>query len=181
MFTIIPYACGFVAVISVSYISDRLNKKAFFIIGSLSCCVVGLVILMATANVGANMFGVCLVVGGVYPAAVMQIAWVNINTCGHTKRAISFGLSQVLGQGFSMLAAQVYIDPPRYLTGHGVLLAFSAWGVINSVGAYFWMNHLNKKRDKILEEYRVRGEEHPDISKSFEELCDKHILFRYIP
>ncbi|CAM1505958.1 Fc.00g115950.m01.CDS01 [Cosmosporella sp. VM-42] len=180
LMTIIPYACAFVAVISIAYISDKFNKKAFFILGYLSSYATRLVILMATTNTGARIFAACLVVGGVYPSAVLQIAWVNINTCGHTKRAISYGLSQVLGQGFSMLASRVYVDPPQYLVGHGSLLAFVAWGIINCLAAYFWMNHQNRKRDKILEEYRTRGEDHPDIGKSFEELYDQHITFRYI-
>lgn len=157
-----------------------MNKKALFIAGSLGTCVAGLILLMATTSISAKMFAACLVVGGVYPAAVMQIAWVNINVCGHTKRAIAYGISQLLGQGFSMLGAQIYTDPPRYLKGHGALLAFATWGILNTCAAAVWMTHQNRKRESTLEEYRVRGEDHPDLEKSFEEHYDQHILFRYV-
>lgn len=81
---------------------------------------------MASMTAGVKLFGTCLLVAGVYLAAVIQISWAPINICGYTKHAITWGVSMVFSQGFSMLGAQIYIDPPRYLTGHGALLAFAA-------------------------------------------------------
>jgi hypothetical protein len=175
----VPYACAAVTMIVLGILSDRVSNKSYFIFGSFSCCVVGLIILLASTSVPAEIFGTCLVTMGGYSAAVLQISWTMINICGYTKRAITWGLSLIFAQGFSMLGSQIYTTPPRFVKGHVTLLALTAWAMMMTAAAHFWMRAANKKRDLILTEYRERGEEHPDVNKTFEELCDNHISFRY--
>ncbi|KAK5033049.1 hypothetical protein LTR13_007014 [Exophiala sideris] len=179
LFTIIPYACAFFSMLAVGYLSDFYRNKSWFIIGSLTSCAIGLIVLISSTGKHVGMFGASLLVAGAYPAAVLQITWIQITFCGNTKRAISWGLAMIVGQGLSMSAAQIYVKPPRYFEGHGILLGFVAMGMISTVAARSIMARANKQRDQELREYEERGEEHPGIDKSFEEVCDNHINFRY--
>lgn len=179
LFTVIPYACAFFSMIAIGYLSDHYRSKSWFILGSLSSCTIGLIVLMSTTGKEVGIFGACLLVAGAYPAAVLQIAWIQITFCGSTKRAISWGFAMIVGQGLSMSGAQIYTTPPRFFKGHGILLGFVIMGMTSTVAARLLMSRANKHRDHELSTYEGRGEEHPDIGKSFEETCDDHINFRY--
>ncbi|KAK6373585.1 hypothetical protein LTS17_008077 [Exophiala oligosperma] len=180
LFTVIPYAVAFVSMIAIGYFSDRMRVKAYFIIGSLTSCLIGLVILISTTGKTAGIFAACLLVGGAYPASVLQIAWIQITFCGNTKRATSWGVAMIFGQGLSMSGAQIYKDPPRFFMGHGVLIGYVTIGLVCTVLARALMVRDNRNRDAIVQDYQTRGERHPDLDKDFEETCDKHISFRYI-
>jgi MFS family permease len=179
LFTIIPYACAFVSMLAVGYLSDHYRSKSWFILGSLTSCATGLVILLSTTGKQVGVFAACLLVAGAYPAAVLQITWIQISFCGNTKRAFSWGLAMVVAQGMSMSGAQIYTTPPRFFKGHGILLGFVVLGMTCTAAARFLMARANKRRDAELAEYEARGQEHLDTAKSFEETCDNHIKFRY--
>lgn len=180
LFTIIPYAVAFVSMIAIGYLSDRLKTKSLFIIGSLFSCLFGLIILISTTGKAAGMVGATFLVSGAYPAAVLQIAWTHITFCGNTKRATSWAISMLFGQGLSMAGAQIYRDPPRFFLGHGVLIGFVCMGLVCTFLARTLMIRDNRKRDTAVKEYEDNGEVHPDAHLDFEEVCDKQINFRYI-
>ncbi|PCH02448.1 Major facilitator superfamily domain, general substrate transporter [Penicillium occitanis (nom. inval.)] len=180
LFTVIPYAVSFISMIVIGYLSDRMRNKSYFIIGSLTCCLIGLIILISTTDRQAGMFATCLLVGGAYPASVLQIAWIQVTFCGNTKRATSWGIAMIFGQGLSMSGAQIYKDPPRFFTGHGVLIGYVTMGLVCTIVARILMKRDNSQRDDIVRGYQARGERHPDIDKDLEDTCDKHIGFRYI-
>ncbi|KAJ9494114.1 hypothetical protein H2202_010421 [Exophiala xenobiotica] len=179
LFTVIPYACAFVSMVTIGYLSDHFRNKSSFILGCLSLCATGLIILLATTGKQVGVFAACLLVMGAYPAAVLQMAWIQINFCGNTKRAMSWAVAMIFGQGLSMVGAQIYTTPPRFFKGHGILLAFVVVAMCSTVAARLTMARANKRRDEELREYEQRGEAHPDQAKSYEETCDYHVAFKY--
>ncbi len=179
LFTVIPYACAFVSMVTIGYLSDHFRKKSTFILGCLSLCATGLIILMATTGKEVGVFAACLLVMGAYPSAVLQMAWIQINFCGNTKRAMSWAVAMIFGQGLSMAGAQIYTTPPRFFKGHGILLGFVVIAMCSTVAARLTMAKANKRRDEELREYEQRGEAHPDQAKSYEETCDYHVAFKY--
>lgn len=180
LFTVIPYACATVMLVAVNYISDHYQHKAGFVMGSISTAIVGYVILMAVTNNTARMAAVCLIVMGIFPAIILVFAWATTNSCGYTKRAVSWAVAGIFAQGFSIAASQVYTDPPRYLKGHGVMIAFLSWGLINAIAVRWWMKAENTRKDRIEQEYRERGEVHPHYARTLEDEGDAHIKFRYV-
>ncbi len=166
--------------IAVGILSDRLRNKSWFIIGSLTSCAIGLIVLMSTTGKEAGMVGTSLLVMGAYPSAVLQIAWIQITFCGNTKRAVSWGMAMIFGQGLSMVGAQIYTTPPRFFEGHGTLLGFIVMGLVSTIAARGVMAKANRRRDEELTESAQRGEVHPGEAKSYEETCDHHVNFRYI-
>lgn len=180
LFTIIPYAFAFVSMIVVGYLSDRLKTKSTFILGGLSSCLIGLIVLISTTDRAAGMVGATLLVAGAYPASVLQIAWIQITFCGGTKRATSWAVAALFGQGLSMSGAQIYRDPPRFFLGHGVLVGFVCMGIICTWSTRIIMLRDNKARDAAIEQCQTEGRSHPDAHLDFEQVCDRHINFRYI-
>jgi MFS family permease len=180
LLTVIPYAVAFVAMLIVGFLSDRYRNKSYFLLGSSLVILVGLVILISTTSQKAGMVGATLFVGGAYPAAILQLAWVVITFAGFTKRAMSWGVSMVFGQGFSILATQIYTNPPRFIKGHGILIGFTVASILSTLSLQVIMSRANQMRDAELQQYRDRDEVHPDERKTLEETCDDHINFRYI-
>jgi hypothetical protein len=134
---------------------------------------------MTTTSITVLVFATCLVISGIYPAIILTFSWANVNSCGYTKRATTWAVASGLAQCFSIVSAQVYTDPPRFLKGHGVILGFLGWSLINTVSVYIWMRRQNEKKDKIKEQYLERGEIHPHIQRTLEDEGDAHIEFRY--
>lgn len=88
-------------------------------------------------------------------------------------------MSQIFIQCYSIISTQIYDKPPRFFKGHGTLLGLNAVGVVAAVINYRLMKTENARRDRVAQDYVDQGLENPDLEKSYEELCDRHPLFRY--
>lgn len=82
LFSVIPYACAFVALPTVAIISDRVNKKGPFVILAQSVACIGYIILLTDAPTSAKMVATCLVASGIYTGVVLVVTWLGINTGG---------------------------------------------------------------------------------------------------
>ncbi|KAL6249573.1 hypothetical protein RBB50_003426 [Rhinocladiella similis] len=180
LFTIIPYACALVVTLTICSISDRYNSKGPYLIFTLSCASVGYIILMAVSNDKAKMFAACLITAFFYPSVILLLSWLGVNIAGFTKRGTTWGGAEIFGQCFSILGTHIYDQPPMFLKGHAILLGFQVYSIFCAAMLIWIMSRENKRRDAIEQEYRDRGEVHPDSSKSLEELQDLHISFRYV-
>jgi MFS family permease len=179
LYSIIPYAFAIVATVLASVVSDRYMQKAIPLITCLITCLIGLIILLATTNRVALIAGSCFVAAGGYPSSVLSASWLVTTNAGYTKRCTAWAIAQLFGQSWSIVASQVYTNPPRYFKGHGTLLGLVALGIAAAFINYHLMLRQNAAKDRIAEEFRRRGEVNPDSTKGFEELCDKHPDYRY--
>lgn len=75
LYSMIPYAFGFFALVMMSFVSDYLNHRAFIIFGSYAVTILGFIILLTTTNKVALMAGLCFVLAGVYPGTIVSVAW----------------------------------------------------------------------------------------------------------
>lgn len=179
LFSVIPYGCATLCMLGLVIISDHLKLKGVMLLFCISLSCVGYIILIVVSSIPVKIFGTCLVVSGLYPSVVLGATWLGINTCGFTKRGTVWGITEIFGQCFSIMGTHIYTNPPRYIKGHGILLGFLLFSILNVVMAYFWMKRLNLQKEKTIREYCDRGETHPDTLKSLEEVYDHHIHFRY--
>ncbi|KAH8820252.1 major facilitator superfamily domain-containing protein [Xylogone sp. PMI_703] len=180
LFTMIPYAFATVSLLTVCFLSDRINTKGPVLFACVATSASGFILLMATTNKVALIAGTCLVASGLYPSIILTVSWITINHGGYTKRSTAFAMAQITGQGLSIIGTQVYRDPPRYLAGHGTLLGFFSLALCAIVCNWFWMRRENRKRDDRAEEYRMTGTKDEQAEKSVDELLDYHPNFRYI-
>jgi hypothetical protein len=176
----IPYAFATVTLLSVCFISDRLNSKGPVLFFAMSTTAVGYIILITTTNRIALIAGTCFVASGLYPSIILTVSWITINHGGYTKRSTAFAMAQITGQGLSIMGTQIYRHPPRYIAGHGTLLGFFALALCSIVCNYLWMRRENRRRDaRAAEATQDQATAELDESK-IEELYDFHPEFRYI-
>ena len=142
--------------------------------------IVGYIILLTASSVPVKVFATCLVTAGLYPAVVLEVSWLGINTGGFTKRGTTWAMAEVFGQSFSIMGTHVYDGPPRYIKGHSVVLGFLVAAVICTVALMWWMGHENARKESEEREWAGRGEKHPHEGRSLEEEYDFHNGFRYI-
>jgi len=161
--TIPPYAVAFVSTIVVATYSERLHRRAAFIIGSASVGVVGYIILLANtdpvARPGVSYAGTIIVAAGLYPAVALSLSWPAINVSGQTKRAVANAMQISIGNMGAVMGTQLYRteDQPRYIVGHSMALAYLVGNAV--VGGLLWwlMSRENKRRDGIAEEVKEVG------------------------
>lgn len=79
---------------------------------------IGYILLLANVQVKAKMFAACLIVSGFYPSVALLIAWLGINTGGHTERGTTWTMAEIFGQSFSIKGQKIYDTPPRFVKGH---------------------------------------------------------------
>ena len=179
LYTMIPYAFATVSTPVTCIISDRLNRRAIPLTLCLATSIAGFVILLASSNPTVLIVGCCFVATGAYPGVVLAANLTVVNHAGYTKRSTAWAVAQVFIQCYSIISTQIYVRPPHFYMGHGVLLGLNAVGFVALVIMYAMMKRSNQKRDAIAASYAVEGRAVPDSGKSYEELCDYHPLFRY--
>jgi hypothetical protein len=180
LFTIIPYAFATVTLLAVCFLSDRINTKGPILFACMATSSVRFIILLTTTNKIALIAGTCFVTSGLYPRIILTVSWITINHSGYTKRSTAWAMAQITGQGLSIIGTQVYRHPPRYLSGHGTLLAFFLLALCSIVCNYLWMRRENRTKDSRAEEFRTLGTKDQEAEKSVDELLDFHPDFRYI-
>ncbi|EXJ68747.1 uncharacterized protein A1O5_08541 [Cladophialophora psammophila CBS 110553] len=179
LYSIIPYAFGFVSLVFMGFVSDYLKHKAWIIFGCFCVVGAGYVVLLATTNKVALMAGLCIILTGLYPGVIVSVAWINTMHGGFTKRALAIWFSQIFIQGYSIIASQVYTTPPRFYKGHGVGISLCALAMISTAALYVIMKRANTQREQRARDFAARGEIDPLMEKDFEDLCDFHPAWRY--
>lgn len=166
--------------VAVCIISDRVNMKGPFLLFCLALSCIGYILLLTVDSVTIKMVATCFVTSGLYPGVIVLVTWLGINTGGFTKRGTTWAMAEVVGQCFGIMGTNVYADPPKYIKGHSIVLAFMVLALCNAAGLIFWMRYSNKKKDRVEREFAERGDVHPHVSRSLEEEYDYHVSFRYI-
>jgi hypothetical protein len=178
---VIPYAIAFVVILSVSFVSDRVNRKGPFVISGLVASFIGYMLLLFGGTTVIKMVGTCFVVSGVYTGVLLSTVWLGINTAGFTKRGATWAMAEIGAQIFSIIGTNVYNNSgATYRKGHWSNVGLTLAGIVLSSGLLWWYDHSNKKRDRVLAEHAARGEVHPHIGRSLEELYDVHVNYRYV-
>ncbi|KAK5994137.1 High-affinity nicotinic acid transporter-like protein [Cladobotryum mycophilum] len=136
--------------------------------------------LSPVENVKVKISGTCLITMGIFPSVTLLGAWTNINVGGFTKRAVTWGVAEVIGQCFAIMASHIYTDPPQYVKGHSICLAFQLLALASAIACLLWMKRLNRLRDEEAARHREAGTAHPLTHQSLEEAYDYHPSFRYI-
>jgi hypothetical protein len=161
--TVPPYAVAFVFTLGIATLSERLHKRAIFIIGSAALGSVGYIILLANTNPlkhpGVSYAGTILAAAGIYPAVALSLSWPAINVSGQTKRAIANAMQISIGNCGAVLGTQLYRTEtaPRYVLGHSFALAYLV-GNAAVTGLLWWMMaRENKRRDTIAPEVKEVG------------------------
>ncbi|WRT68192.1 uncharacterized protein IL334_005167 [Kwoniella shivajii] len=142
LYTVPPYAVGFVFMILVNHFSDRVRMRGPFIILVFSINLLGwLLLLVVIHNNHLRYFACfCVVIGGYCTIPLIQ-SWVSNNTGSQSQRAVHLGFLN----SFANWAAQ----KPYWHTGFGLNLGFSCAAIITTSAMIIYYRRENARRDRV--------------------------------
>lgn len=168
--TIPVYIVSVIAVISISYFSDRTSLRGPFIAGANVLGIIGYIILLASGNNKAKYFACYLIAFPLYICPGLNLSWTANNSYPHYRRATSMGSNQTLGNLSGVIAGQVYRKSP-YVLGHSFGLGCLCVSIIAVALNTLWLRYLNNEKEMIL-----NGEK---VDNKTERTGDHELDFRY--
>lgn len=164
-----PYAGGAVVTIVVGFMSDRMQKRAIFNVVIAWFGIVGFTMMLASSKPGVQYAGTFLGAMGIYPAVSLTIAWVANNVEGVYKRGIVLGMVIGWGNLNGVVSSNVYINPPRFFEGHGIIVGYLFFGLFGgSVLFYAMLRRENRLRLAGKRDHLVEGKTAKEIDGMFD-------------
>lgn len=184
LLTIPPYAAATILTFTTAVVSERVNKRAPFIMVSAAIGIIGYIILLANdgtriedvstvvdgktvvtptpyvSNPGVSYVGTIFAACGIYPATALVLSWPAINVSGQTKRATANAMQISIGNLGAVIGTQLYRaeDTPLYRVGHSVAMGYLALNIVVVGTLWAVLSRENKQKDQIVAEMRERGE-----------------------
>ncbi|KAF4554522.1 MFS-type transporter-like protein 70 [Elsinoe fawcettii] len=183
LLTIPPYVAGAISAVCLSKLSDRFQWRYPFIMGPMTCVLLGFCILLPLAKnisnqIAACYIGVMLICIGQYPTNPAGSAWISGNLAGDSKRAIGIALNICIGNSGGILGSYMFLDSEKskgYPTGFAIGLVFAALTLISTSVLEWSYWRINKQREAMDEDQIRRDHNEEQLAR----LGDKSPLFRY--
>lgn len=188
-----PYVFSFVVTMIVAWTAKRTGRRAPYIIGSILVAIVGYIALITSPTVGGKYTALFLIVGGIYPADALLLAWPSENIAGATKRNTALAMVISIGNVGAIIGTQLYRVPlgglknTNYHVSEGLTILWLGIGL--SACSFLWwrMSRANAYRKRVLEgqaegsEGFKREEEktREEISREWRELGDRRLTWQY--
>ena len=213
-----PFVCAGVSTIVMCFFSDRLNLRGPFVVLCCTISMIGYIIAYTTSQPGPGYVAIVFAASGAFPTVPLLLAWTGGNAGGNMKRgivlALVIGLGNLGGYVFHLTkvagmvalttrlgilhhricASFIYYQPPRFHTGHGVVMGclgtryvqprhlreetshlVCVMGSILCSCAMMWTySKLNKEKDDLC----AREGINESMKVRYRDLADKSPLFR---
>ncbi|KAI0090137.1 MFS general substrate transporter [Irpex rosettiformis] len=179
LMTVPPYAVCAVVLCICSYISDRIQSRGLFIVGSSAISGVGYILLLVVeSNNHVRYFATFLITSGTYTTIGLIIAWYAHNLGSETKKATGIPMYMAMGQCGSILGTHIFpsADGPRYIKGFAVSCSLMFVASIAALVLTISYRLDNAQRDR---KHGKVADEHATVDTR--ELADKTPEFRYVP
>lgn len=165
LLTVPPYAVAFILTLSLAVASEKLTRRAPFIMGSSALAIVGYIILLSDKRPGVSYVGTIFAAGGIYPATAIVLSWPANNVSGQTKRATANAMQISIGNLGAVLGTQLYRNSgkpkfsigPRFYLGHGMALAYLSCNILVIGLLWIVLKRENAKRDRGERKGRLEG------------------------
>lgn len=119
-----PYACAAILTVAIGFIADRTRQRGLCNICVSLLGVVGFSMLIGSDKAGVQYAGTFLGALGIYPCIANTISWMANNIEGVYKRGVVLGFVIGWGNLNGVVSSNIYFSKPRYLQGHGIVLAY---------------------------------------------------------
>lgn len=141
--------------------------------------IAGFIMLLSSNAPGVKYAGTFLGALGIYPCVANTISWASNNVEGVYKRGVTLGFVIGWGNLNGVVSSNIYRarDKPRYLVGHGVVLAYMVLFLLGgSVATHLALRRENGKRARGERDYWAEGKSEKEV----EMLGDKRPDFLYV-
>lgn len=171
-----PYAVAAALTVIIGFVADRTRQRGLCNIVVSLLGIVGFAMLLGTTKPSVQYAGVYLGALGIYPCISNTISWTANNVEGVYKRGITIGFVVGWGNLNGVVSSNIYRgrDAPRFLPGHGSVLAYLAIFLLGgSLLQRFLLARENQKRltggrdgwaeGKSEDEIEKMGDTRPDF------------------
>ncbi|KAL1959492.1 hypothetical protein VTO42DRAFT_1937 [Malbranchea cinnamomea] len=174
-----PYVVACLVCVGGGYLADRLNTRGVFMIGFLSCAIVGTIMLVCTQNPAVKYAGCVIATTGIYGPVPQGVAWNSGNAGGALKRSVAIAMHVGFGNVGGIIASFIFLpkDSPKFIPGFCILIGFLTMSLILSVIMTTYLRRENARRDR---EYKPPAE-YSDEEREMERTKGDHAtFFRYV-
>lgn len=173
--TVPVYSAGAITYLINARISDRIQRRAYFAMGSISCSILGYCLLIANQGIGMSYAGTFFVAMGIYASCGLMVTWLTTNTPRYGKRAIASGMQLTIGNAAGVASPYMFESAysPTYYPGYAATIGLLFLGLCGMGALLFHYKRENKRRaagkyDHLLEgkteaEILELAERHPDF------------------
>ncbi|KAI2463084.1 MFS general substrate transporter [Annulohypoxylon bovei var. microspora] len=159
-----PYAAAALLTVVVGFIADRTRQRGLCNIVVSVVGIAGFLMLLASTDPRVKYAGTFLGALGIYPCISNTISWMANNIEGVYKRGVVLGFVIGWGNLNGIVSSNIYFNPPRYLEGHGVMVAYMTLFLFGgSVLMTTLLRIENNKRRQGKRDYRIEGKSAAEI------------------
>ncbi|KAI1333497.1 major facilitator superfamily transporter [Xylariaceae sp. FL0016] len=175
LLTVPVYIWASVIYIFISFMSDRFNRRAVFMVPMALITAVGYALMLGVSmeSTGVLYFATFVTATGIYCVVGLNVTWISNSNAGYFKRATAIGLQQTIGNSAGIMAGQIYritASDGRYTIGHAVSITAITIAAIGYFAMWTTLRRINEKRDAMSVDERARlidagmkGDRHPDF------------------
>ncbi|EQB49617.1 major facilitator superfamily transporter [Colletotrichum gloeosporioides Cg-14] len=175
LLTVPVYIWASAVYLTVAYISDKLNKRAIFMVPMALVTATGYALMLGVSMkaTGVQYFATFVTATGIYCVVGLNVTWISNSNAGYFKRATAIGLQQTIGNSAGLMAGQIYritASDGRYTIGHAVSLGTITVASVGYFAMWTLLNKINNRRDNMSIDERAReidqgkkGDRHPDF------------------
>ncbi|KAJ3532550.1 hypothetical protein NMY22_g7699 [Coprinellus aureogranulatus] len=175
LLTVPPFACGCILTLVFGIISDRKNLRGPFVMAGASISIIGYIVLITQRSAGASYVGAILAATGVYPCVPVTLAWAGSNAGGDMRRGVALAMVIGMGNLGGICSSFIYIRPPRFFLGHGIILGCLASVIVLCLAAMWDFRRHNRMNIARCE---AEGIDESRVDE-FRNLGNDSPLFRY--
>jgi hypothetical protein len=137
--------------------------------------IIGYIVLITQKSAGASYVGAILAATGVYPCVPVTLAWAGSNAGGDMRRGVALAMVIGMGNLGGICSSFIYLKPPRFFLGHGVILGCLVGVIVLCMFAMWDFNRHNKLNIARCEAEKI------DESRTdeFKKLGNDSPLFRW--
>ena len=157
--TIPIYLVATISVALVCFWSDRIGKRAVFLIAVPIPVLIGYAIALGTANIAAGYFSMFLCGIGIYPYNAVMLAWFSSNLSPDHKRSVGIPVAASIANVSGVLSGQIYplSDGPRYISGNAVSLGLEFVAMLGVAAIWLLLKWRMAKKEKKAEAGEVNN------------------------
>ncbi|KAM0286463.1 hypothetical protein ACHAQH_000889 [Verticillium albo-atrum] len=152
--TIPVYALGAFSLATQAYWSDRLKKRAMFLLISACPVIAAYIICIGTPNRVAGYVAMFILVTGVYSFSCLMMTWVATNLVPDYKRSVGLPIFASIGNCSGLVAGQLYpkSQSPRYIMGNSISAGLEAVAAVFVALTWLLLRRRNQQKEKMIAE-----------------------------
>ena len=149
--TIPVYVFATLTLVTATFTSDRLKKRAAVLVILPVAPIIGYIIACGTASHAAGYFAMFLCGGGIYSYNCLILTWISTNLAPDYKRSMAMPFFVSLANISGIVSSNIYpsVDGPRYLVGNAVSAGMETLALCGVVAVWWTLRWRNLEKQKL--------------------------------